>query len=156
MPPGGELSTVQGTARNPVSPADPFAIALTNVSNQTLVGSIEEEDCDGTQTGDALCNRPRLGGKAGDYQFSPSGGGLRLLAPAAAPVVIAKAYYDRTLVIQADGVRIFYQKIFGGPVIRLKRCDDGRRTECFTAKKLASGDQIVRVPLKDDPRFTRG
>ena len=155
MPPGGELSTVQGTPGNPVSPADPFAVALTNVSNQTLVGFIEEEDCDGTQTGDALCNRPRLGGKAGDYQFSPSAG-IRPLAPAAAPVVIAKAYYDRTLVQQADGVRIFYQKAFGGPVLRLKRCGDGLKTECFTAKKLASGDQIVRVPLKNDPRFTRG
>lgn len=157
IPPGGSLSTVQGTPGNPASPDDPFALELTNVSGQPLVGSIDEEDCDGTQAGDPLCSQPRLGGKAGDFRFSPSGGiALRLLAPAAAPVTVAKLFYDRTLVRQADGVRIFYQKASDDPVIRLSRCDDGRRTECFRVKKLASGDQIVRVPLKDDPRITRG
>ena len=158
MPPGGTLSTVSGTKRNPVTTDDPFAIQLRNVSDQTLFGSIDEEPCDGSQEGDALCAEPRLGGSAGDFQFEPSEGGdvATIRGATASPVTVAKLFYDRTLVQQADGIRIFYQKAFGGPVIRLRTCGDGRRTECYTAMKLASGDQIVKVPFKDDPRITRG
>lgn len=158
--PGESLSTVTGPPNDPVSPADPFALSLTNVSDETFDASIVEEPCDGSQEGDPLCSKPRLGGVAGNFQFSPSGGGseVLILAPAPPPVMIGRLFYDATLVAQADGVKIFYQKNPGGPVLKLRRCaDDGvRRTECFTLKKLASGDQIVKVPFKDDPRITRG
>ncbi len=165
--PGESLSTVTGPPNNPVSPSDPFALSLTNVSDETFDASITEEPCDGSQEGDPLCSKPRLGGVAGNFQFSPSGGGSEALILAAAPrpVTVGRLFYDATLVAQAEGVRIFYQKNIGGPVLRLRRCGDdgrrrtddgGRRTECFTLKKLRSGDQVVKVPFKDDPRVTRG
>lgn len=160
--PGESLSTVNGTSGNPVTRDDPFAIELQNVSNDTLFGFIEEDDCDGTQP-EPLCSTPRLGGKAGDFQFSPSGGGsvaAQVLGEGPAePVVIAKLFYDRTLVRRANGLRIFFEKVFGGPIVRLPNCDDdgdGPTTECYSARKLGSGDQIVRVPLQFDPRITRG
>jgi len=160
--PGESLSTVRGTASNPVSRDDPFAIELQNVSNQTLFAFIEEDDCDGSQV-EPLCSEPRLGGKAGDFQFSPSDGGgsdaAQVFEELSEPVVIAKLFYDRTLVRRANGLRILYEKVFGGPIVRLRNCDDdgdGPTTECYSARKLGSGDQVVRVPLQFDPRFTRG
>jgi hypothetical protein len=69
--------------------------------------------------------------------------------------VVLDPSHDKT-VIPKGPVRIFYQKEFGGPVIKLRRCNDDRRTECFKLKKLKSGDQAVRLPFKDDPRGTRG
>ena len=69
--------------------------------------------------------------------------------------MIRRLFYDATLVAQADGVRIFYQKNPEDPALMLRRCNDDRRTECFRIKRLASGDQIIRVPFKDD-LVTRG
>ena len=165
--PGESLTTVRGTASNPVNRNDPFAIELTNVSDQTLIASIEEDDCDGSQP-EPLCSQPRLGGKAGDFQFWPYFGGSVAAqvvgAPAfgegpAEPVVIAKLFYNINLVRRADGVKILYEKLFGDPVVRLPNCDDdgdGPTTECYSARRLGSGDQVIRVPLQFDPRFTRG
>ena len=161
--PGESLTTVRGSASNPVNRDDPFAIELTNVSDGVLVGTIEEDECDGSQP-EPLCSQPRLGGKAGDFQFTP------FVPPSetaevfggegpAEPVVIAKLFYNKNLVRRANGLRILYEKIFGGPVVRLPTCDDdgdGPTTECYSARKLGSGDQIVRIPLQFDPRFTRG
>ena len=99
---------------------------------------------------------------AGDFQFSPSGGGsvaAQVLGLPAEPVVIARLFYNRNLVRRADGIKIFFEKIFGGAVVRLPNCDDdgdGPTTECYSARKLGSGDQVVRVPLQFDPRITRG
>ena len=160
--PGESLTTVNGTASNPVNRDDPFAIELTNVSDGTLVGTIEEDDCDGTQP-EPLCSVPRLGGKAGDFVFTPFGG-ESIAAPVLGegttePVVIAKMFYDRTLVRRANGLRILYEKFFGGPIVRLRNCDDdgnGPTTECYSARKLGSDDQVIRIPLQFDPRFTRG
>ena len=72
-----------------------------------------------------------------------------------ARVMIGRLFYDATLVAQADGVSIFYQKNPGDPALMLRRCNDDWRTECFRIKRLASGDQIIRVPFEDD-LVTRG
>jgi hypothetical protein len=164
LPPGGELSTVPGGNANPVNPQDPFAISLQNVSDQTFTGFIEEVPCDGSQTGDPLCSEPRIGGSAGDFQFEPSGGPTLAAASTttggslADPILIAKLYYDKTLVEGVRGFKILYQKDENSPVLRLARCKAGVRTsECFKSnKKRRSGDQIVRVFLSEDPRVTRG
>ena len=159
--PGESLSTVRGTAGNPVNRDDPFALELQNVSDDTLFAFIEEQVCDGNQP-EPLCSQPRLGGKAGYFRFSPSGGGsvaAHVLGLPAEPVVIARLFYNRNLVRRADGIKIFFEKIFGGAVVRLPNCDDdgdGPTTECYSARKLGSGDQVVRVPLQFDPRITRG
>ena len=160
--PGESLTTVRGTASNPVNRNDPFAIELTNVSDQTFSASIEEDDCDGSQP-EALCREPRLGGKAGDFKF-PLGGetvaAQALGEGTTEPVVIAKLFYNRNLVRRADGVKILYEKVFGDElVVRLPNCDDdgdGPTTECYSARKLGSGDQVIRIPLQFDPRITRG
>ena len=159
LPPGGTLSTVQGTPANPVSPDDPFALGLENVSGQTITGSIVEELCDGTQEGDALCSTPRIGNSAGNFQFST--GSEALVSATAggtgpAPVTVGTLFFDKSVVRGTGPARIFYQKEFGGPVLKLKRCKGSRTTECFKVKKLKSGDQVVTVPFKDDPRVTRG
>lgn len=158
VPPGGTLTTVQGTQGNPVSPADPFALELQNVSGGTVTGTIVEEACDGTQDGDALCSTPRIGGSAGNFQFTVDGETMEATADGRGPrpVTIGKLFFDKSVVRGTGSARIFYQKAFGGPVLKLRKCNDGRRTECFTLKKLKSGDQIVTVPFKDDPRVTRG
>ena len=164
LPPGGELSTVPGGNANPVNPQDPFAIALENISNQTFAGFIEEVPCDGTQTGDPLCSEPRIGGSAGDFQFQPSGGPALASATStspgslADPILIAKLFYDKTLVEGVRGFEILYQKDASSPVLKLARCKRGVRTsECFKSnKKRRSGDQIVKVFLSEDPRVTRG
>ena len=157
--PGESLSTVRGTSGNPVTRDDPFALELQNVSDQTLFAFIEEQVCDGNQP-EPLCSQPRLGGMAGDFQFSGGGSvAAQVLELPAEPVVIAKLFYDRTLVRRANGLRMFLEKFFGGPIVRLPNCDDdgsGPTTECYSARKLGSGDQIVRVPLQFDPRITRG
>ena len=67
--PGETLSTVTGTNAQPVNAQDPFAIGLTNVSDQSLDGFIEEEPCDGSQEG-PLCGTPRVGGVAGNFVFT--------------------------------------------------------------------------------------
>ena len=157
VPPGGTLSTVTGTRANPTSPADPFALELKNVSGQTVTGTIVEEACDGTQVGDALCSTPRVAGSAGNFQFS-IGGGESVAASdddGPRPVTVGTLFYDKSVIPRTE-IRIFYQKEFGGPVVRLRRCNDDRRTECFRLRRLMSGDQAVRVPFKDDPRVTRG
>ncbi len=158
VPPGGSLTTVQGTPGNPVSPADPFALELKNVSGGNVTGTIVEEPCDGTQEGDALCSTPRIAGSAGNFQFTLGGGSLVATADddGPRPVTIGKLFFDKSVVRGTGSPRIFYQKVFGGPVIKLRKCNDDRRTECFTLKKLKSGDQVVTVPFKDDPRVTRG
>ena len=158
VPPGGTLSTVEGTAGNPVTTGDPFALQLKNVSGEPLEGSISEEPCDGTQESDPLCASPRVAGRAGNFRFS-SGGGDEITVTTTTgppPVTIAKIYYDRSAIRAGAPIKIFYQKASGDPVIRLPRCGDGVRTECFTVKRLGSGDQIVKVPLSGDPRVTRG
>ena len=71
--PGETLSTVPGTNDNPVTTGDPFAVSLENVGDQTLDGSVSEEECDGSQEGDPLCSVPRVGGVRGDFQFTPAG-----------------------------------------------------------------------------------
>jgi hypothetical protein len=159
--PGQSLSTVQGTNANPVSPGDPFAVSLENVGDETLDGSVSEEPCDGSQEGDPLCSTERVGGVLGNYQFTPTGPSLASgetsggsLEP---PVVIARLFYDKTIVQGVDGFKIFYQKDSESPVLRLQRCKAGVRiSECFKTNKKKSGDQIVRVPLSSDPRVTRG
>jgi hypothetical protein len=158
VPPGGSLTTVQGTPGNPVSPADPFALELKNVSGGNVTGTIVEEPCDGTQEGDALCSTPRIAGSAGNFQFTLGGGSLVATGDddGPRPVTIGKLFFDKSVVRGTGSPRIFYQKVFGGPVIKLRKCNDDRRTECFTLKKLKSGDQVVTVPFKDDPRVTRG
>jgi hypothetical protein len=153
LAPGEELSTVEGTAGNPVSPADPFAIELTNVTNQTLAATIIEERCDGTQEGDALCSAPRVGGSAGNFQFSPEAAAL---GSDNAPVTVGQLYFDKSVIAKKAPVRILYQKIFGATVRSLKKCSSTLHTECYRLSKLASGDQIVYVPFKFDPRITRG
>jgi uncharacterized repeat protein (TIGR02543 family) len=158
VPPGGTLSTVQGTPGDPTSPGDPFALELRNVSGQNVTGTIVEEACDGTQEGDALCSTPRVAGRAGNFQFTIGGGETSIAASGAGgspPVTVGALFYDKT-VIPKGKVRIFYQKEFGGPVLELRKCNARRRTECFTLEKLKSGDQAVRLPFKDDPRSTRG
>jgi hypothetical protein len=70
--------------------------------------------------------------------------------------MVAKLLYDRSVIRFGHPVKILYQKNAGGPVLRLPRCGYGVRTECFTLRRLTSGDQIVRVPLSSDPRVTRG
>ena len=153
VPPGGSISTLDG----PLNADDPFAVALKNVSDTTLDVTIEEEACDGTQEGDPLCSTPRVGGVAGDFMFQPSGkGGGEIRGSSAPPVVVARLFYDVSVLEGVEGFRIFYQKSPDSPVLRLQRCDDGIKTECFRTKKQSNGDQIVRVPFKDDPRVTRG
>jgi hypothetical protein len=149
--PGETISTQDG----PLNAADPFAVDLKNVGNQTLFVTIEEEPCDGTQE-DPLCSEPRVGGVAGDFMFEPSDGGSLSASSSAAPVVLARLLYDESLLDGVKGFKIFWQETPGGPVLRLPRCDDGLKTECFKGKKLANGDQIVRIPLSQDPKFTRG
>lgn len=159
LPPGGTLSTVQGPGGNPVTPADPFALQLRNNTAGALEGTIIEEDCDGTQEGDALCAVPRVGGSAGNFLFS-TGDTQALTAktgPRKKPVAIARLYYDRSVIKPWAPIKIYYQKAFGSPVRLLPVCGFlGIRTECFTVKVLKSGDQIVKVPLSADPRVTRG
>jgi hypothetical protein len=154
IPPGGSLSTVNGTQGNPVTQSDPFALTLKNSSNQALDASIAEEPCDGTQSGDPLCTTSRLGGVLGNFQFQPATT-LRVLGAVGPVVTVGKLYYDRTLARLRSGFKIFYQKQPGDPVVRLPRCDP-LETECFRVKKLASGDQVVRVAFSTDPRITRG
>lgn len=152
VPPGGSLTTLNG----PLNADDPFAVALKNIGTQALDVTIEEEPCDGTQEGDPLCSVPRVGGVAGDFMFQPSGGGGALSASTStAAVVVARLYYDVSVLVGVKGFRIFSQKP-GGPVVRLLRCDDGVTTECFGKDIKANGDQIVRVRLSFDPRITRG
>ena len=157
VPPGGTLTTVQGPAGDPVSPGDPFAIELTNLTSQTIDGTIVEEPCDGTQEGDALCSTPRIGGSAGNFRFTVA---PTLVAKqsgsSSVPVTLGELYFDKTVLKKKAPVRIFYQKAFGDPVIELRKCTAKIRTECFNLTKLKSGDQIVSVPFKDDPRVTRG
>lgn len=158
--PGESLSTVPGTNANPVTTDDPFAVSLENVSDQTLEGSVSEEACDGSQEGDPLCSVPRVGGVAGDFQFTPAGPSITTttsggsLEPA---VAVARLFYDKTVLQGVDGFKIFFQKDSESPVLKLQRCKAGvRRTECFKTNKKKSGDQIVRVFLNEDPRVTRG
>lgn len=153
--PGGSLSTVTGTNAQPVTTQDPFAIELTNVSDMTFDGFIEEEPCDGSQAG-ALCSVPRVGGVAGNFVFdTPPASRINPLT-GVQTVVIAKLFYDKTIVQGVTGFKIFYQKNPSSEVIRLPRCRDVLTSECFVTKKRASGDQIVRVKLGSDPRITRG
>ena len=159
--PGETLSTVPGTNNNPVTTENPFAVSLQNVGDQTLEGSVSEEACDGSQEGDPLCSVPRVGGVAGDFQFTPTGPSLTTtttsggsLLPA---VALARLFYDKTVLQGVDGFKIFFQKDSESPVLRLQRCKAGVRvTECFKTNKKKSGDQIVRVFLNEDPRVTRG
>lgn len=159
--PGETLSTVPGTNNNPVTTENPFAVSLENVGDQTLDGSVSEEACDGSQVGDPLCSVPRVGGVAGDFQFTPTGPSLTTtttsggsLLPA---VALARLFYDKTVLQGVDGYKIFFQKNSESPVLRLQRCKAGVRvTECFKTNKKKSGDQIVRVFLNEDPRVTRG
>jgi hypothetical protein len=151
--PGGSLSTLDG----PLDANDPFAVALKNISDQTLDVTIEEEPCDGTQEGDPLCSVPRVGGVAGDFMFQPSGGGGGLRgSTSTAAVVLTRLFYDESVLEGVQGVRMFWQKTPGGPVARLPRCDDGQTTECFRRSIKNNGDEIVRVKLTFDPRITRG
>ena len=156
--PGDSITTKDG----PLNAADPFAVTLKNVGNQTQFVTIEEEPCTGYEGG--LCSVPRVGGVAGDFMFEPSEGSEFHASSAASPVVVASLLYDKSVLQGVQGFRIFWQKTPDGPVMRLPRCggdddDDrrtGRRTECFTGKKLANGDETVRIPLSFDPKFTRG
>lgn len=150
VPPGGLLTTRDG----PINAADPFAIGLKNIGDQDLEATITEERCDGTQS-DALCSTPRVGGVAGDFVFQQVGASGRGLAVPGA-VAVAKLFYDRSVLEGVSGFRIFYQKDFSSPVIRLPRCGDAVRTECFQSKRRKNGDEIVRVRLSNDPRVTRG
>jgi hypothetical protein len=153
--PGENLSTVTGTNAQPVTAQDPFAIGLTNVSNQSFVGFIEEEPCDGSQEG-PLCGTPRVGGVAGNFVFTPVGTERTRPRTGAPAVVIAKLFYDKTIVQGVNGFKILYQKNPSSPVLQLPRCRTTLRSQCFVTKKRASGDQIVRVKLSSDPRVTRG
>ena len=71
-------------------------------------------------------------------------------------MTIGELFYDKSVLPKKAPVRIFYQKTEGDPVIKLGKCNARVHTECFTVKKLASGDQIISVPFKEDPRVTRG
>jgi Domain of unknown function DUF11 len=153
--PGETLSTVTGTNAQPVNAQDPFAIGLTNVSDQSFDGFIEEEPCDGSQEG-PLCGTPRVGGVAGNFVFTPVGTERTRPRTGAPAVVIAKLFYDKTIVQGVNGFKIFYQKNPSSPVLQLPRCRTILRSQCFVTKKRASGDQIVRVKLSSDPRVTRG
>jgi len=162
VPPGESLSTVQGPPGNPVSPADPFAIDLTNVTDDTITGTITEEACDGTQQGDPLCSVPRVGGSAGNFQFSMESGAAALTTTGttvgndADPVTIGRLFFDKSVLVKKAPKRVYYQKALGEPVLQLPKCRGERRTECFRITKLSSGDQIVTVPFSTDPRVTRG
>jgi hypothetical protein len=153
--PGENLSTVTGTNAQPVTAQDPFAIGLTNVSDQSFDGFIEEEACDGSQEG-PLCGTPRVGGVAGNFVFTPVGAGRVQPRSSAPAVVIAKLFYDKTIVQGVNGFTILYQKNPSSPVLQLPRCRTTLKSLCFVTKKRASGDQIVRVKLSSDPRVTRG
>jgi hypothetical protein len=153
--PGEDLSTVEGPPNNPVSPADPFALELTNVSDDELAATIIEEEC-GSQPGDALCATPRVGNSAGNFQFSTEGGEAAVTIAASGPVTVGELFYDKSVLAKKAPVRILYQKVFGGPVLRLRKCSATTQTECFRLRKLGSGDQIVIVPFQFDPRVTRG
>ena len=154
VPPGSSLTTLDG----PLNADDPFAVALKNISTQPLDVTIEEEPCDGTQEGDPLCSEPRVGGVAGDFIFQPAS----TETPAATTttsnpaVVIARLYYDVSVLQGVRGVRIFWQKTPGGEVRRLPKCDDGQTIECWVKEQKSNGDQIIRFKLRQDPRFTRG
>ncbi|MGH2631282.1 MAG: hypothetical protein ACRDHI_12115 [Actinomycetota bacterium] len=150
VPPGGLLTTRDG----PINAADPFAIGLKNIGDQALNATIQEEQCDGSQS-DELCNKPRVGGVAGNFIFQPVESTTRGLAVSEA-VAVAKLFYDRSVLEGVSGFRIFYQKDFSSPVIKLPRCGHGVRTECFQSKRRENGDEIVRVRLSNDPRVTRG
>ena len=153
LPPGGSITTLNG----PLNADDPFAVALKNIGDKTLDVTIAEEPCDGNQEGDPLCSVPRVGGVAGNFMFQPSGGGGALRASTStAAVVVARLYYDVSVLVGVKGFRIFYQKPPDDSVVRLPRCDDGITTECFRKDIKANGDQIVRVRLSFDPRITRG
>ena len=151
VPPGGSLTTLDG----PLNADDPFAVALKNISTQPLVVTIEEEPCDGTQEGDPLCSTPRVGGVAGDFIFEPSGSET-LTTTTNPAVVVARLYYDVSLLQGVTGVRIFWQKTPGGEVRRLPRCDDGKTVQCWVKEQKSNGDQIIRIKLRQDPRITRG
>ncbi len=153
--PGENLSTVTGTNAQPVTAQDPFAIGLTNVSDQSFDGFIQEEPCDGSQEG-PLCGTPRVGGVAGNFVFTPVGAERTRPRTGAPAVVIAKLFYDKTIVQGVNGFKILYQKNPSSPVLQLPRCRTTLRSQCFVTKKRASGDQIVRVKLSSDPRVTRG
>jgi hypothetical protein len=155
VPPGGSLTTLDG----PLNADDPFAVALKNISTQPLDVTIEEEPCDGTQEGDPLCSTPRVGGVAGDFIFEPSGTETAATATTTSSnpaVVVARLYYDVSLLQGVTGVRIFWQKTPGGEVRRLPRCDDGKTVECWVKEQKSNGDQIIRIKLRQDPRITRG
>ena len=153
VPPGGSLTTLDG----PLNADDPFAVALKNISTQPLVVTIEEEPCDGTQEGDPLCSTPRVGGVAGDFIFEPSGSETLTTVTTTNPaVVVARLYYDVSLLQGVTGVRIFWQKTPGGEVRRLPRCDDGKTVQCWVKEQKSNGDQIIRIKLRQDPRITRG
>ena len=96
--PGDSITTKDG----PLDAADPFAVALKNVGNQTLFVTIEEEPCTGTQGG--LCSVPRVGGVAGDFMFEPSEGTELRASSEASPVVVARLLYDKSVL---HGVRGF-------------------------------------------------
>lgn len=158
--PGERISTLDG----PLNAADPFAVAMKNVGNQVLFDvRIEERRCDGSQTDDLCSVEGRVGGVAGNFIFFDPGSTFR--GSSTAPVVVARLYYDRSLLHGVRGFKIFGQKP-DGDVFRLPPCDrfdhggddrtGNRRTECFSGKKLANGDEVVRIPLSFDPKFTRG
>jgi hypothetical protein len=151
VPPGGLITTRDG----PIDAADPFAIGLKNIGDQTLDATIHEEACDGSQEF-ALCNVPRVGGVAGNFIFQPAEPSLRRGTSSSVAVAIAKLFYDKSVLVGVDGFKIFYQKTDSSPVIRLPRCGDGVKTECFQSKRRSNGDEIVRVRLSNDPRVTRG
>ncbi|MGZ8583306.1 MAG: hypothetical protein ACXWXG_08270 [Actinomycetota bacterium] len=151
VPPGGLLTTRDG----PIDAADPFAVGLKNIGDQTLDATIQEEACDGSQ-GNALCSVPRVGGVAGNFIFQPADLGRRHGASSSGAVTVAKLFYDKSVLVGVDGFKIFYQKTDSSPVIRLPRCGDGVKTECFQSKRRSNGDEIVRVRLSNDPRVTRG
>jgi hypothetical protein len=157
VPPGGTITTLDG----PLDSSDPFAVSLKNISDNDLVVTIEEEPCDGSQVEDPLCDEPRVGGVAGDFIFEPAGPSesetVTVTTTTSNPaVVVTKLYYDVSLLEDVEGTRMFWQKTPGGPVLRLPRCDDDQRVECFTKTTKRNGDQIIRVKLRQDPRITRG
>ena len=152
--PGETLSTVTGTNAQPVTAQDPFAIGLTNVSDQSLRRVHRGGAVRRFPGGTALCT-PRVGGVAGNFIFPRSAERPRPRTGAPA-VVIAKLFYDKTIVLGVNGFKIFYQKNPSSPVIQLPRCRTTLKSECFVTKKRANGDQIVRVKLSSDPRVTRG
>ena len=151
VPPGGSITTLEG----PLNADDPFAVALRNVSGEMLDVTIEEEACDGTQEGDPLCSEPSVGGVAGDFMFAPSTASAPAATTTSSVIAIGKLFYDRSVLEGVERFRIFYQKSESSPVIRLPRCGDGIRTECFIPKRRANGDEVVRVRFGTDPRVTR-